>query len=382
MIARPFWEKRIREAWERAPIAWLAGVRRVGKTTLAKFFRDGEYLNCDLARNRERLSDPEFFFQQCDAGLIVLDEVHKLEDPSEVLKIAADEFPEKRILATGSSTLAATSKFRDSLTGRKRVVFLPPVLASELKAFGKASLEDRLLWGGLPPCLLGSGSDPEFYSEWFDSYFARDVQELFRVGKRTEFLKLTELLLRNNGGLADITTLAKHSGLTRPTVMNYLDILEITHVIHRLRPFHNGGKRELLARPKIYGFDTGFVCYTRAWSELRPEDRGGLLENLVLDLLKAALPTTPPLYWRDKQDREIDFVLPGKRDHTIAVECKWSSTKFNPSNLEVFRRYYPKGENLVVTAGPGDSERRRFGQLEATVVPVYRLLDWMDARKS
>ena len=59
------------------------------------------------------------------------DEVHRLADPSLLLKIAADEYPGLRILATGSSTLAATGKFRDSLTGRKRAVQLYPVLWEE-----------------------------------------------------------------------------------------------------------------------------------------------------------------------------------------------------------------------------------------------------------
>lgn len=56
--------------------------------------------------------------------VVVFDEVHQLADPSRLLKIGADAFPRIKILATGSSTLAATQKFRDSLAGRKRVVEL------------------------------------------------------------------------------------------------------------------------------------------------------------------------------------------------------------------------------------------------------------------
>lgn len=112
---------------------------------------------------------------------MVLDEVHQLPDPSRLLKIGADAFPKLKILATGSSTLAATQKFRDSLTGRKRVVELVPVLHEELPAFG---MTDYLLRGGLPPALLAKEHNPEFYAEWLDSYFARDVQELFRLEKR------------------------------------------------------------------------------------------------------------------------------------------------------------------------------------------------------
>lgn len=86
----------------------------------------------------------------------MLDEVHQLPDPSRILKIAADAFPELRVLATGSSTLAATHKFRDSLTERKRAVEMVPVLAEETGSFGVSDLENRLLRGGLPPALLGA----------------------------------------------------------------------------------------------------------------------------------------------------------------------------------------------------------------------------------
>lgn len=90
-----------------------------------------------------------------------------MPDPSRLLKIAADTRPGLRVCATGSSTLAATKKFRDSLIRR------------------------RLLHGGLPALLLEDEPDAEAYSEWLDSFFARDVQELFRVEKRAAFLRMS-----------------------------------------------------------------------------------------------------------------------------------------------------------------------------------------------
>jgi predicted AAA+ superfamily ATPase len=93
---------------------------------------DTTYLNCDLPSVVRRLENPELFYaSQAKGATIVLDEVHRLSDPSRTLKIAADAFPHLRLLATGSSTLAATRKFRDSLTGRKIVIILPPVLWTE-----------------------------------------------------------------------------------------------------------------------------------------------------------------------------------------------------------------------------------------------------------
>ncbi len=349
VIDRPFWRIRIEKRWERAPIVWLSGVRRVGKTVLAESLEEATYINADLPSSVRRLEEPESFLRSVSTPILVVDEIHALDDPSRFLKIAADEYGHLKVLATGSSTLAATRKFRDSLSGRKRSLTLTPVLYRELEAFGVKDIERRLHRGGFPQVLLDREYDPGFFAEWLDSYFARDIQELFRIGKRREFLLMCELLLRRSGGLVQITNLAKESGLTRPTVLSYLQAMDTTHFVTVLRPFHGGAKRELVRQPKFYGFDTGIISYVRGWATLRQEDLGLLWEHLVLDELRAIDPTPRIHFWRDKSGREIDFVIPASRDSCTAIECKWNPDQFDASNLRHFRSVYPKGRNYVVS---------------------------------
>ncbi|MCX6923994.1 MAG: ATP-binding protein [Verrucomicrobia bacterium] len=371
MIERPVWKERLVAAWKQASIVWLTGPRRVGKTVLAQSLSDTEFLNCDLPSVAERLRDPESFYRSVKKRFVVLDEVHQLPDPSRLLKIGADGFPKLKILATGSSTLAATRKFRDSLTGRKRVVEFVPVLHEELPAFGVVDVRERLLRGGLPPALLGAEHNPEFYGEWLDSYFARDVQELFRLEKRAGFLRVLELLLRQSGGMLDVTKLAAESQISRPTVTNWLEVYQITHVAHVVRPFSAGGRREIVAQPKVFGFDTGLVCHARGWDYLRGEDCGVLWEHLVLDtLIAAGLPKIH--FWRDKQQREVDFVVPRSRDAVDAIECKWSPAAFETHGMEAFRERYPKGKNYVVSPLSGPAyERLQDGLNLAFVSPGH-----------
>ena len=373
MVDRPFWRQRIERAWKRAPIVWLSGVRRAGKTTLAQSFEDAHYLNCDLPSVQEQLRDIELFYAQVRSGTLVLDEVHQLQNPSRLLKIGADTRPKLRILATGSSTLAATRKFEDALTGRKRNLELVPVLWSELEAFG-ADAGTRLLRGGLPQPLTDDEHDATFYAEWLDSYFARDIQELFRVEKRGRFLALLQLLLKQSGGLADISAFAAACELSRPTVMSYLDVLETTHAIRVLRPYHGGAPRELVHQPKIYGFDTGFVCHARGWSSLRSEDHGNLWEHVVLETL-SAVPLTGIGYWRDKSQREVDFIVPSERGAVDAIECKWSPDGFSPRGLSGFRGLHRKGRNFLVTARPGASFKRDYDGITVEVVSLQRLVE-------
>lgn len=366
MIPRPFWLGRLEECWRKAPIVWLSGVRRVGKTTLALALEDAEYFNCDLPSSQHVLADPEAFFRSLSKSRVVLDEVHQLPDPSRLLKIGADAYPQLKILATGSSTLAATRKFRDSLSGRKRAVHLVPVRHDELSAFGIRDLRHRLLRGGLPPALLSTDHDFGFYAEWLDSYYARDVQELFRVEKRAGFLKLVEAILRLSGGQMEASSLSQLSGLSRPTVVNYLEVLDLTHVATFIRPFSGGGKSELVRQPKVYGFDTGFVAYARGWIDLRPEDSGILWEHLVLERLVSD-PSEPKIgYWRDKNRHEIDFVLPAGRGVVDAIECKWNAAGFDPANLKIFRRVYPEGRNIVVVTNVPAPYTREIAGMSVT----------------
>lgn len=363
---------RIASAWKQASVVWLTGVRRAGKTVLSRSVPGAQVFNCDLPSVAGRLRDPEGFLASVGPSPVVLDEVHQLEDPSRLLKIAADEFPRLKVLATGSSTLAATRKFRDSLAGRKRTVELVPVLAEELPAFGISDLRRRLLHGGLPPALLAAERNPEFYAEWLDSYYARDVQELFRIEKRGAFLRLVDLLLRQSGGMMELTSLAGRAGISRPTAMGWLDVLEITHVARRLRPYARGGRREIVSQPKVYAFDTGFVTFARGWESLREEDCGILWEHLVLETLAAA-PVREIHFWRDKQQREVDFVVPRGRDAVDAIECKWSADAFEPRGLAAFRERYPSGRNYLVCPTAAPAHPRRFGGLRVTVTPLTGL---------
>lgn len=112
-----------------------------------------------------------FFFRNLSEGFtVIFDEVHRIGNASLTLKTGTDEFPHLKILATGSSTLAATKKFHDSLTGRKTQLFFPPVLWNEcLNDFGIPDLDQRLLNGGLPEFLITENKREEFCSEWIDS---------------------------------------------------------------------------------------------------------------------------------------------------------------------------------------------------------------------
>ncbi len=375
MVKRTFWIQKIHAAWKKRPVVWLSGVRRAGKTTLARMLHDAAYLNCDLPSVNRQMADPEPFYDSLKKGTVVIfDEIHRLNDPSRVLKIAADAYPNLKVLATGSSTLAATRKFRDSLTGRKQMIYLPPVLWSEcMDEFGIKELDRRLLHGGLPEPLMSGKKDTSFFSEWIDSFYARDIQELFGIRNRTGFMKLLHLLMRQSGGLLDYSHLAQLSDLSRHTVKAHVEAMSIAHAVYLLSPFQGGGRREITRRPKCYCFDTGFVTFVRGWDSIREDDRGLLWEHLALDTLRTITDDRSLHYWRDKSGREIDFVIEGSRKRVDAVECKINPDDFKPSNLAVFRSLYPEGRNFVLSPNVRTLYRRRYRELEVSFISIKGL---------
>ena len=348
MVDRQFWHNRIETAWKRRSVVWLSGVRRVGKTCLCQTLPNIEYFDCELPRVRQLIEDPQAFLNSVGSGRIVLDEIHRLPNPSELLKIAADHYQQIQVVATGSSTLGASAKFKDTLVGRKTELWLTPLITADLNDFNRVDIQHRLLHGGLPPFFLEDVLPEPDFQEWIDAYWAKDIQELFRLERRYSFQKFTELLMAQSGGVFEASSFVHPCEVSRGTIANYLSVLEATFVVHIIRPFSSRRATEIVAAPKVYGFDTGFVCYYRGWSQLRQEDLGLLWEHFVLNEIMAQTQSREIHYWRNKRGLEIDFVLTRARNVPIAVECKWAASGFSPRALLAFRRQYPDGVNYVV----------------------------------
>ena len=373
MKPRPWWTSKIEDAWRRRSVVWLSGVRRAGKTTLARSLPDASYLDCELPSVRRELADPESWLKAHRGRRLILDEVHRLADPAALLKIAADHFPRLEVLATGSSTLGASAKFRDTLAGRKAEVWLTPMNHQDLACFGDESVSHRLLHGGLPPFFVAPEPPERDFQEWVDAYWAKDILELFRLERRHAFQRLLELLLASSGGIFEASRFARICEVSRQTIQNYVAVLEATFVAHVIRPFNTHKATEIVAAPKVYGFDTGFVAYHRGWSSLRREDLGLLWEHYVLNELHASMQGREVRYWRTKQGHEIDFVVARRATAPTAIECKWTAADFDPGNLRLFRRRYPSGANLVVTSDTERAYDRRFGDLTARFVGIAGL---------
>jgi predicted AAA+ superfamily ATPase len=181
--------------------------------------------------------------------------------------------------------------------------------------------------------------------------------------------------MAQSGGMFEATPFARACEVSRTTIGNYLAVLEATFVVHVIRPFAGGGAAEIVAAPKVYGFDTGFVCYHRGWHTLRREDLGFLWEHLVLNEIHADLGAGGVHYWRSKHGNEVDFVLARRGAPPTAIECKWTADDFDAAHLRAFRGRYPGGANYVVASDVDRPVVKRYGDLVVRCVSPGQLID-------
>ena len=374
MVRRDFWLEKINAAWKNRSVIWLNGVRRAGKTYLCKSISNIEYFDFELYGARKQAENPELFLKGLKNKKVIFDEIHRLDNPSELLKIASDYFSDIKVIATGSSTLGASKKFKDTLTGRKVSIWLTPMTTRDLKDFNNQDYNHRFLFGGLPPNFLQKKLPEYEFEEWISEYWSKDIEELFKLERKSSFQKFIELLFVNSGGIFEATKYAKPCEVSRVTINNYLNILDQTFVVNIVRPFSTYKTNEIVKAPKVYAFDTGFVCYYRSWNSLRADDMGVLWEHFVLNEINAETQTKKIMYWRNKQGNEIDFILSSRGKDPIAIECKWKSDNFNSSNLEIFRRIYQKGLNYVVSHDIDRTYKKRYGNIEVTFVSLKNLI--------
>ncbi len=107
MVRRSHWIEVFERLGRERSVVWLSGVRRVGKSFLCRSLPDVDYVDCELPSASSRLEAPERFLRDFVGRRVVVDEIQRLRNPSELLKIAADCHPETRVIATGSSSIGA-----------------------------------------------------------------------------------------------------------------------------------------------------------------------------------------------------------------------------------------------------------------------------------
>lgn len=319
-------------------VVLVSGPRQCGKTTLSRMIQPNhQYLNHDLAEHRLLLRQKAW---DRSKPLIVFDELHKMPEWKAWLKGIYDvEGLPPALLVTGSARLAAFRKTGDSLAGRHFHHRLHPLDLKEAATHAgiepAGALELLLRVGGFPePFLRGS---ERWYRRWrrshVDAILREDMLSLSAVRDIASIETLIELMRHRVGSLLSADSLARDLQKSRNTVQHWLELLENLYVVFRITPWHRNVARSLLKAPKYYFYD----CAMPLGSE------GARFENLVAcALLKeahraqdAAGEDVALHYVRDRDGREVDFLIVKDGRPWQLVEAKWAEADTSP-HLRLF----------------------------------------------
>lgn len=330
-------------------IVLISGPRQVGKTTLSKqLFGSYQYLNFDEEDHRKILLSKSWDRAK---KRIIFDELHKKPKWKSWLKGVYDtEGIPPSILVTGSARLDIFKRGGDSLAGRHFSYRLHPFSMAELKdKFDPDLAMERLLnVGGFPePFLNGT---KEFAKRWrrshIDKILKEDLLDLEQVRQLKSLDILVDLLSERVGSPVSFNSLAKDLEISPHTVKRWIEILESLYVIFVVPPYSKNIARSILKEPKIYFYDTGKV----------KDDPAIRFENLVACSLLKDLHLGEDLkgeknqlyYLRDKQKREVDFLVQRDKKIDALIEVKLSDDAFSKNLFHFGEQLRPNNLLQVV----------------------------------
>ena len=334
-------------------MVFVGGPRQVGKTTLAKAilssnYPSGRYLNWDFDDDRQDILQKKW---SSDQKLLVFDELHKFPRWKTWVKGIYDVSHELHsFLITGSARLDVYRRGGDSLMGRYHYWRLHPFTLDEVpRGISPEEAFHRLMTvGGFPEPFLDG--DERAARRWrrerFDRVLREDIRDLEQVRNIQLLGMFLDMLRHRVGGLVTLSNLAGDLEISPKTAKTWLEVLERMYLVFSVRPYIKSLPRAVLKPPKVYFFDNGDVI----------GDEGARFENLIATSLLKRLHFLEDRdgyryelrYIRDKEGREVDFLIvkEGKIEELIEV-------KFSEDNISNSLRYYaerlnpPKATQIV-----------------------------------
>lgn len=351
----------LKEHLDSDDVTIITGMRRTGKTTLVEHLLSEINSNNKIFLDLEKISNQEIFRDKNYDNVIInleqqglskkermyvaLDEIQTMSNIPSVIKYLYDHYNIKFIL-TGSSSYYLKNLFTESLAGRKKLFELSPLDFGEFLTFKNVSYklfenidsigsfdvheydrlksyyEEYIEFGGFPKVVLAKSVKEKrsILEDIISSYINIDIKNIADFRDASAIFNIAKMLAGRIGCKLDYSKLSRLTGLSRPTIVNYIYLFESTYLISLVSVHTKNADREIVKAQKVYFSDSGLAGI------LADIDGGSKFENTIFNQIRNKGDLR---YFSLKAGNEIDFILDGK----FALEVKETPTQFDIKNL-------------------------------------------------
>ena len=364
----------------------LTGVRQSGKTTLSeivRFQKQRRYTLDDKEIRRSAADDPKGFVKHAEGETLILDEIQKVPDLLDAIKMVLDENNDKgQYLLTGSSNLRFSKAIKDSLAGRLGLLrlrtlslgeifgnaptFLDVAFAREFKdeyqEIDKREAIGLAFRGGYPePREFPERDRRDWFKTYLDDLLTKDIKDVTEIRKLDVLKSVATWLLARSAQFFSVDELAAKTALAKETVLNYLEALRALYIFDSVPAFSKSDYNLIGKRAKWFATDAALIANVLAWNEdevyLDQSRSGKLIETWGYQQL-AAMADVGGMYeishYRDGKKREIDFLVERNDGAMLGVEVKAGAVGSSDfANLKWFAANIARGPftGIVVHSG-------------------------------
>ncbi|MDR1418736.1 MAG: ATP-binding protein [Endomicrobium sp.] len=374
----------IKENSKQFPILLLTGMRQIGKSTLFEMLKepDRKYVSLDNFDDRDLAkNNPALFIQKYEPPVII-DEVQYAPELFTYIKIYVDSHKKDgNFWLTGSQKYELIKDIQESLAGRVAILdmlglsykeiikkpyeskpFLPRMDMMSLKSKPKKLMDIyKIIWeGSYPRLIVHNGKNRDtFYKSYLQSYIERDVRNALNIsGNELKFHNFIRAVAIRTGTLLNYADISKEIGIDQRTAKIWIRVLERSGIVKLLEPYYNNPTNSIIKTPKIYFLDTGLCSYLAKMNS--PEIlEAGYMDGRVLEtyafieILKSYWHNGKEAniyFYRDKEQREIDFIIEdGGVIYPIEVKKTVVPSKNDIKNFYILEQFKLKiGTGVVI----------------------------------